>query len=219
MAEDLKYRGMIFDLDGVIVSTDKMHYAAWKMLADEENIYFDRNINDRLRGVSRMDSLEILLEKSKREYTPEGKIQLAERKNEYYKKLIYFLTSDDILPGVFPLLKEMRDHGLLLAIGSSSKNCLTILKCIGLGNFFNAVVDGNMIRNSKPDPEVFINAAKQLNCIRSECLVFEDSYAGVEAGLRAGMDVFSLGAARDHSGAKYSKESLKDTSIYDFMGA
>ena len=215
---NLKYKGMIFDLDGVIVSTDEMHYAAWKMIADEDNIYFDREINNRLRGVSRMESLEILLERSSRQYTPEEKFRLAERKNNYYKELIKKLTSKDIMNGVMPLLSGLRDYGLLLAIASSSKNCGTILECIGLHDYFDAVVDGNMIKNSKPDPEVFLLAAKELGCPPAECLVFEDSHAGVEAGIRAGMDVFALGAARDHSAARYSSYSLENVKADAFMG-
>ena len=143
-------KAVIFDLDGVIVSTDDCHYEAWKKLADEEGIYFDRKINDRLRGVSRMASLEIVLERSEKTYTEEEKAELAERKNGYYKEFIKKLTPNDILPGVMDNLEELKKNGIKIAIGSSSKNTPIILKQIGLDGYFDAVSDGNNISKSKP---------------------------------------------------------------------
>ena len=132
-------KAVIFDLDGVIVSTDECHYKAWKKMADEEDIYFDKEINNRLRGVSRADSLEIILEQAEKEYSIIEKEQMSERKNNYYKDFIAGLTPNDILPGAMKTLEELKSNGIKIAIGSSSKNTPIILKQIGLDNYFDAV--------------------------------------------------------------------------------
>ena len=198
-------KAVIFDLDGVIVSTDNCHYLAWKRLADEEGIYFDRKINDRLRGVSRMASLEIVLERSKKACTAEEKIELAERKNGYYKELIKELTPNDILPGAMENLEQLKKKGIKIAIGSSSRNTTMILKQIGLETYFDAVSDGNNITKSKPDPEVFQKAAEMLKIHPENCLVVEDADAGIEAGKRAGMKTLSVHGAK---GADFYAEDL-----------
>lgn len=189
-------KAVIFDLDGVIVSTDDCHYEAWKKMADEESIYFDKTINNRLRGVSRMESLEIVLERATKEYSDEEKLQLAERKNGYYKEFITKLTPADILPGAMNTLVELKENGIKVAIGSSSKNTPVILKQIGLSDYFDAVSDGNNITNSKPDPEVFLKAADMLGIPYAECMIVEDADAGIEAGKRAGMKTMSVHNAR-----------------------
>lgn len=194
----MKIEAVIFDLDGVIVSTDECHYRAWKKTADEEGIYFDRKINDRLRGVSRMDSLEIVLERAERLYTDEEKVELAERKNNYYKEYINKLTKDDILSGVNENLAELKAKGIKVAIGSSSKNTPDILKYIGLDNYFDAVSDGNNITKSKPDPEVFLKAADMLGVPYEKCLVVEDADSGIEAGKRAGMYTLAVNLSLIH---------------------
>lgn len=203
-------KAVIFDLDGVIVSTDDCHYEAWKKMADEEGIYFDKTINNRLRGVSRMESLEIVLEKAEKEYSEEEKLQLAERKNGYYKEFITKLTPSDILPGAMKTLDELKANGIKVAIGSSSKNTPVILKQIGLSDYFDAVSDGNNITNSKPDPEVFIKAADMLGIPYAECMIVEDADAGIEAGKSAGMKTVSVHGAKgaDVEIADLSKKSL-----------
>ena len=206
----MKIEAVIFDLDGVIVSTDECHYRAWKKTADEEGIYFDRKINDRLRGVSRMDSLEIVLERAERLYTDEEKVELAERKNNYYKEYIKKLTKDDILNGVNENLAELKAKG----IGSSSKNTPDILKYIGLDNYFDAVSDGNNITKSKPDPEVFLKAADMLGVPYEKCLVVEDADSGIEAGKRAGMYTLAVNNAK---GADYSLADLSAGKITDYI--
>ena len=153
-------KAFIFDLDGVIVSTDSLHYRAWKSLADSEGIYFDEKINHRLRGVSRMESLEIILERATRSYTQEEKVVMAERKNGIYRELLQVLTPEDRLEGVTETLAALREKGYKLAIGSSSKNTPIILGKIGYSGYFDAISDGNNIKNSKPDPEVFLKAAE-----------------------------------------------------------
>ncbi len=197
-------KGFIFDLDGVIVSTDEYHYQAWKAMADAENIYFDRSINNRLRGVSRMESLEIILERAQKCYTAEEKLALAEKKNEIYKSLLTGLTENDRLEGVTQTLEALRQRGYLLAIGSSSKNAPQILRNIGYEGFFDAVSDGNNIHRSKPDPEVFIKAAQMLGLPESTCYVVEDAKAGVDAGCAGGFETIAIGDAASYEKADHS---------------
>lgn len=208
----MSIKAVIFDLDGVIVSTDDYHYRAWKFMANEEGIYFDRTINERLRGVSRMESLEIIMEKANKEYTNQEKIEMAEKKNSLYRELLNELTPKDILPGVMKVLENLKECRIKIAIGSSSKNTPMILEKIGLKDYFDAVADGNEIKNSKPDPEVFLLAAKKLEVAPEECLVVEDADAGVEAALAGGMKVVGVGAGENNESADYK---VKDLSLLD----
>lgn len=210
----MKIEAVIFDLDGVIVSTDECHYKAWKKMADEEGIYFDKEINNRLRGVSRMESLDIVLKRANKEYSEEERLQLAERKNGYYKEFITKLTPADILPGAMNTLNELRANGIKVAIGSSSKNTPVILKQIGLSNYFDAVSDGNNITNSKPNPEVFLKAADMLGIPYSECMIVEDADAGIEAGKRAGMKTVSVHGAK---GADVEINDMTEKNIYSLI--
>ena len=202
------YKAVIFDLDGVIVSTDECHYEAWKMLADEENIYFDKTINQRLRGVSRMESLEIILERAEKEYTDEEKVEMATRKNGYYVEKIKSLDKNATLDGAVEFVNLAKANGLKVAIGSSSKNTMAILKQTECENLFDAIADGNDIKNSKPAPDVFLVAAKKLGISPQECMVVEDAEAGVDAAIAAGMDVLAVGYASSYKKATYSAESL-----------
>jgi beta-phosphoglucomutase len=201
-------KGVIFDLDGVIVSTDEYHFQAWSKLAESEGIPFSREDNERLRGVSRMESLEIVLEKATRDYTDEEKKAMATRKNDIYRESLKKLTPSDILPGVLKVLDGLRQRGVKMAIGSSSKNAQPILKAIGLDDAFDVVVDGTHIERSKPDPQVFSMAGVQLGLAPEECLVVEDADAGVDAGLAADMPVLAVGAATGHSGATLKAADL-----------
>lgn len=203
-------KGFIFDLDGVIVSTDGLHYLAWKQMADEEGIYFDEKINNRLRGVSRMASLEIVLERATKQYSEKEKVALATYKNDIYKELLKKLTPTDRLDGVTETLDELRRRGYKLAIGSSSKNTPAILKHIGLEDYFDAVSDGNNITNSKPDPEVFIKAAGFLGLECSECYVVEDAKAGVDAGKAGGFTTIAIGDAYGYENANYSIKHFEE---------
>lgn len=203
-----KILGVIFDLDGVIVTTDDCHYRAWKRMADGEGIYFDREINNRLRGVSRMESLSIVLERANRSYTEEEKQALAAQKNGYYVELIGALTSADVLPGALDTLDTLRRAGIKIAIGSSSKNTPLILKRIGLADAFDAVADGNAIKHSKPDPEVFLLAASLMGLEPRNCLVVEDADAGVEAALNGGMRALGVGSASANPKATYHSADL-----------
>lgn len=172
---------IIFDLDGVICSTDQYHYLAWKALADRLGLPFDPEINRRLRGVSRMESLEIVLGAHSSAYTPEEKLALAQEKNGLYAAYLDAMTPGDLDKDVRMTLHTLRQRGYLLAIGSSSKNAGLILNRLGLGNFFDAVADGNQIARSKPDPEVFLLAARLLGVSPEHAMVIEDAQSGVQA--------------------------------------
>ena len=215
----MKILGIIFDLDGVIVSTDNCHYLAWKRMADEEGIPFDRTVNERLRGVSRMESLAIILEKARKEYSEEEKQALAARKNGYYVELIGNLTEKDILPGAMDTLNWLKAKGVKVAIGSSSRNTPIILRQIGLSDAFDAVADGNAIKNSKPDPEVFLLAASLLNLDPANCLVVEDADAGIQGALAGGMRALGVGSAAANPTATFTSESLEKADFDSILKA
>lgn len=192
----MSIKGIIFDLDGVLVFTDKLHYKAWKQMADKMNIYFDEEINNRLRGVSRMDSLEIILENYKGEpFTQKQKEIMAEAKNDTYRELLKTMTRDDVTDEVRETLQELKNRGYKISLGSSSKNAKFILERVEILDLFDAISDGNNITKSKPDPEVFLKGAEYLELKPEECLVVEDAEAGVEAGLSGGMKVAAIGDA------------------------
>lgn len=207
-------KGMIFDLDGVIVSTDHFHYKSWKKIADDEGIEFDETINNRLRGVSRMASLEIILEKANRIYTQEEKEVLCDKKNSLYREYLKTLTPNDLNEGVLETLNKLKEMGFKLAIGSSSKNTKFILERVGLPTFFDAVVDGNMIKNSKPDPEVFLLAAKLLGLDPKDCGVVEDAYAGVEAAKRGSFTSYGISDAKASENTDYPLNKFSDLLKY-----
>ena len=206
----MKTRAIIFDLDGVLVFTDKFHYKAWKKIADKKDIYFDETINDRLRGVSRMESLDIILEKYNGTLTDEEKNALADEKNKFYKEYLKELTPTDVTDDVRATLKELKEKGYLIAIGSSSKNAKYILEKVELFKEFDAISDGNNIVNTKPDPEVFLMAAEYLGVPAGECAVVEDAWAGIDAALAAGMIAFGIGSAADYDKCDYTIEKLGD---------
>ena len=206
----MRYKGVIFDLDGVICSTDELHYLAWKEIADRCQIPFDREMNDQLRGVSRMESLERILSRGRGEWTQEQKQQLAEEKNARYRELLGTLSEKDILPGVPETLQALRARGLALAIGSSSKNAVVILERLGLSGWFDAVADGTQIKRSKPDPEVFLLAANKLGLPAADCLVVEDAQAGIQAAQAGGMDAASVGPAAEQGIGTYQLETIYD---------
>lgn len=188
-------KGVIFDLDGVLVSTDELHYTAWLAMAEREGIAFDRTVNHRLRGVSRMQSLEIILERAPRAYSPAEKAALAAYKNELYVALLDALTAADVLPGVWDTLDVLAARGVRLAVGSSSKNAKKILSKTGLIDRFDAIADGTDITRSKPDPEVFLCAAERLGLASADCAVVEDAEAGVAAATAGGMLACAIGDA------------------------
>ena len=206
----LRYKGIIFDLDGVICTTDEYHYLAWKALADRLGIPFDRERNNLLRGVSRMASLDIVLQKADKTYSESEKTAFAEEKNTLYRQYLGQMSPRDLPEEVRTTLQTLRNAGFLLAIGSSSKNAPFILERIGLGQFFDAVADGNCISHSKPHPEVFLKAAQMLDLSVSDCLVVEDAHAGVEAAAAGGFDCAAIGDAKDDSRATWHLNCFSD---------
>ena len=202
-------KGVIFDLDGVLVSSDQMLYQAWKRLADQLGIFgFTRKDNERQRGVSRMASLEIVLEKTDRVYTEEEKVKLAEKKNDYYKELLQKLDDGAVLKGAKETLAKLREMGVLIGVGSVSKNTPMILEKTGLLPYIDKVSCGLDITKSKPDPEVFLVAAKKLGLPAEECLVVEDAAAGIQAAKAAGMKSLAVGPYYEKLGATYQAPGL-----------
>ena len=207
----MKFQAVIFDLDGVICFTDEYHYRAWKSMADGMGIPFDREINNRLRGVSRMASLEIILEKYQGPaLSQEKKEQLAQQKNDMYRESLKEMSTADLSDEVRETLDALRAMGLKLAIGSSSKNTPFILGQIGLKDYFDAVSDGNNITHSKPDPEVFVKAAQMLDIAPENCLVVEDAVSGAEAGHAGGMKVACLGDAALNKAGDWNMGTIRE---------
>ncbi len=204
-------QAVIFDLDGVLVHTDRFHYLAWKKISDEMGIYFDEQINARLRGVSRMESLEIILER----YTgpalsDKEKEELATKKNEIYRNYLSQMSPQDVSGDVKNTLRKLREAGIKLAVGSSSKNTKFILEKTNLAGDFDEVSDGTMITKTKPDPEVFSLAAKLLGIDSAKCLVVEDAVAGIEAGKAAGMKTAAYGDAAQRGIADHDLGRISD---------
>ncbi len=208
-------QAVIFDLDGVLVTTDEGHYLAWQRVASEAGIPFDRTINQRLRGVSRMESLEILLERAPREYTEPEKRALADRKNSFYRASLEGLSPTDLLAGSAVMLRGLRARGVRTAIGSSSRNTPTIVDRLGIRNWFDAIVDGNDVPRSKPAPDIFLLAAARVDVPAANCLVIEDAQAGVDAGRSAGMNVLGVNPHYNLNGPDRQVPSLADASVDD----
>lgn len=204
-------KGLIFDLDGVIVFTDHYHYLAWKEMADEINTYFGEEINNRLRGVSRMASLDIILERyTGKPFTDEEKLKLATKKNEIYKELLKKMHPTDVKKEVRDTLEELRNRGYKISLGSSSKNAKFILKQVDLTDAFDAISDGTNIVHSKPDPEVFLKGAEFLGLNPNECAVVEDAYAGIDAAKAGNMTAVAIGDATSYEKADYKLNTFAD---------
>jgi len=210
-------RGVIFDMDGVLVATDELHYQTWVTLAHQEDIPFDRTINHRMRGLSRMNSLKTLLESADKIYSTAEKISLSEQKNKEFIELVKGLTARDILPGVREIIDELKRMKILTAVASASRNAAIILTQLELINDMDALVDGNDVSRSKPDPEVFLLAAKKLKLGPKECLVVEDGGAGIEAARRAEMNVFGIGPRDRHPDVQYLADSLEGLCAADLI--
>ncbi len=184
-------KAFIFDLDGVITDTAELHYRAWQKMADDEGYFFNREVNERLRGVSRRASLEIILDGK---VIPEEKmLALMEKKNNDYKTLLETITSDDILPGMYDLLIELRARGIKIALASASRNAVPILRKLGIYDMFDAIGDGNSVVRAKPEPDVFVHAAGQLRIAVEDSLVVEDAEAGVKGAVDCGMMSIGIG--------------------------
>ncbi len=207
----MKIKAFIFDLDGVLVHTDMFHYEAWKKIADGIDTYFDQDINNRLRGVSRLKSLEIILEHYKGpEFSYDEKEKLASRKNEIYRDLLNEMVPAMVNPEVLNTLEDLKGRGYKLAIGSSSQNAKFILERVGLFQMFDAISDGTNITRSKPDPEVFMKAAEYLGVMPEECVVVEDAIVGIDAAIAANMISVAIGNATYHQSKNYALQEFSD---------
>lgn len=208
-------KAFIFDLDGVITDTAEFHFRGWKQLADEEKIPFTRADNEHLRGVSRRDSLLLLLEGRN---LPEEKMQeMMRRKNDYYLRYINEMTPADLLPGARELLMEIRAAGLRNALGSASRNAPLVLKLLGIPDLFDVVADGSHVANQKPAPDIFLYAAKGLDLPPAECVVVEDAAAGIEAALAGGFRTMGLGPSERVGKAELILPSLENVRLADLQ--
>lgn len=205
-------KAVIFDLDGVIVSTDEYHYRGWKRLADEIGVPFDREKNHRLRGISRMDSLLAMLPEN-HGYSPMQLEELAARKNEYYQEMIGQITPKDMLPGAMRMLDALDAKRIRKALASASRNAVTVLKLLKVENRFDTIVTGHDFERSKPAPDIFLTAAKRLGVVPAHCLVFEDARSGVQAARAADMAVVGIGKAVDLPEADRVVASLAEISV------
>jgi beta-phosphoglucomutase len=186
----------IFDLDGVIVDTAKYHYLAWKRLAAEMDIELSEEVNERLKGVSRMESLDIILSLKGITLSNDEKEKLADKKNVWFVEYINAMKPNEIFEGVKELMKELRDHKIKVGLASSSKNAKAVLTLLGIQSAFDVVIDGTMIQHTKPHPEIFLKAASTLGLAPSDCIVIEDAEAGIESAVSAGMKCVGIGSPK-----------------------
>lgn len=191
----MKIKGLLFDLDGVIVDTAVYHFQAWKRMANELGFDIDEEFNETLKGISRMDSIDAILKHGNVEISDDEKLRLATEKNEWYLEFVEQMTEAEILPGVKDFFAEFKALGIKCALGSASKNAPKILEKINLLSEFDAIVDGNSVSKSKPNPEVFLKGAAALGLQNEECVVFEDALAGIKAAQRANMKTVGFGDA------------------------
>ena len=187
-------KAVLFDLDGVLVSTDEYHYQSWVKIAKDEGFdFFDHEFNHKFRGVARMECIEIITKASGKNYSQEQKQELADRKNKYFVKSLSTVTPDALLPGSMSILKDLKKRGIKTAVASNSRNAMAIIKQVKIEHLLDTIVDGHQIENSKPDPEVFLLAAKNIGIPPINCLVVEDAVAGIESARRAGMKALGIG--------------------------
>lgn len=211
-----KIEGVIFDLDGVITDTSEYHYLAWKKLADRLGIPFNRKKNERFRGVSRMDCLEILLDDTDKNYSKKEKDKLATEKNNYYRDFLQNLSPDNILPGALELINRVKEKGMKTAIASSSKNTETVISNLGIKDRFSVISDGYSVKNTKPAPDIFLYTAKKMDLLPEKCIVIEDAESGIEAALKAGMITIGVGPQERVGRADYFFPTVAEIDI-DFV--
>ncbi len=206
-----EYKAFIFDLDGVITDTAEFHFLAWKRLAEEEGIPFDRQVNEKLRGVSRRKSLEIIL--NGREFSEEKIEDMMARKNDYYQDYIDTITPENMLPGAKEILDELKSKGYKLAVGSASKNAKPVIENLKITDMFETISDGFSVENTKPAPDLFLHTAEKMGVEPVSCAVFEDAEAGIEAALAADMTAIGIGPADRVGKAHYRYDQVKDINL------
>ncbi|GGJ30749.1 beta-phosphoglucomutase [Deinococcus roseus] len=213
----MTFKAVIFDLDGVITDTAHYHYLAWKRLAEQVGVPFDEVFNERLKGVDRMGSLNLILSQGRFDLTEEEKVALATQKNTHYQELIAEMTPEDLLPGAVQALDEVRQAGLKIGLASVSRNAFTVLSSLGITEKFDYIVDASTIARGKPDPEIFLKAAAELGVTPEECLGVEDAVAGVASIKSAGMYAVGVGDPQVLTQADRVIPGLQDFSIADFL--
>jgi beta-phosphoglucomutase len=209
----MQFKSALFDLDGVIVNTAIYHFQAWRRLANELGFDFTEHQNEQLKGISRMESLDLILSWGRKTLTESEKLEWASRKNSWYLDLITHMTPKEILPGVKEFLDELKDESIKIALGSASKNSKMILNKIELFHYFDAIIDGNNITKGKPDPQVFLLGAEATGSLPSECVVFEDAQAGIQAAKAGGMFVVGIGDVKVLSQADLVVKSFLDLDL------
>jgi beta-phosphoglucomutase len=213
----MQLKSALFDLDGVIVDTAIYHFKAWRRLANELGFDFSEYQNEQLKGISRMESLDLILSWGNKTLTESEKLEWAVNKNNWYLELIQNMNPSEILPGVKDFLNQLKDEKIKIALGSASKNSKLILNKIDLLHYFDAIVDGNNITKGKPDPQVFLLGAEATGALSGECVVFEDAQAGVEAAKAAGMYAVGIGDSKILSKADLVVKSFEDLSLVQLL--
>jgi len=208
-------KGFIFDLDGVITDTADLHYKAWKKLADDQGWNFDQNVNDKLRGVSRMDSIRIICEHNKETIAEEKLTELTKYKNDIYVASLEEMTPNDYLPGAQELLNLLRREGFLVALGSASRNAAKVLQQLDANKYFDVIGDGNSVTNSKPAPDIFLYAANALDLKPEECIVYEDAKSGIDAAKAGGFHSVGIGPKERVGHADVRFETMKEATLFE----
>jgi len=210
-------KGIIFDLDGVLVTTDEYHFRSWQKISAEEGIYFTWEMNNNFRGVGRMECVDILVSKSNKKYTQEEKNNIAIRKNNYFAESLQNLEASVIMPGTLNILIALRNRGIKIGVGSNSRNARSIIEKLNMQDMFDVITDGFDIKNSKPDPEVFLLTAKRLGLENNECIVVEDAVAGIEAAHAAGMRALGIGTADRLTKAEKVVKNLSEITVDELL--
>ena len=208
-------KGFIFDLDGVITDTAELHYQAWKKLTDDMGWAFDREVNEKLRGVSRMDSIHIIKDHNKAEISEEKLAELATLKNDIYVASLDQMTPDDYLPGAQEILNLLRKEGFLVALGSASKNSSKVLEQLEAKKYFDVIGDGNSVSKSKPAPDIFLFGAQQLGLKPEECIVYEDAESGVDAAKAGGFYSIGIGPKERVGHADLRFNSMAEATLFE----
>ncbi|MFW6270089.1 MAG: beta-phosphoglucomutase [Bacillota bacterium] len=212
---DKTIKGVIFDLDGVITDTADYHFKSWKRLAEEENISFNKKDNEKLRGLTREKSLETILKE--KDISPSQKKDFLKRKNDYFHEYISDMDESDLLPGVKKLLNRLKQKKIKMGVASSSKNARIIINRLGFEDFFMVIGDGNSVNKNKPAPDIFLYAADKMNIPPVKCVVIEDSKAGVEAAIKAGMKVVGIGPEKRVGKADCIYKEIKNIEIEQLL--
>lgn len=208
-------KGVIFDLDGVITDTAELHYSAWKALCEEMGWHFDRQLNESLRGISRLDSIRTIMDHNKVSLDPDRIEELAEKKNKIYVESLGGMTEEDFLPGARELLTHLRNEGFGVALGSSSKNAVKVLQQLNAIRYFDFIGDGNTVAKSKPAPDIFLHAAAQLKLPPNRCLVFEDAEKGIDAAKAGGFHCVGIGPEERVGHADIRFDSMKEATLFE----